>query len=57
MKDFLFKFFKSVNQLLKEKHYSKVIYSEETQNFELGVLFKLWAHHKGISLESVHNPS
>lgn len=52
MREFLFKFFKTVNKLLKEKHFSKIIYSGDTENYDLGVLFKLWAQHKGINVDT-----
>lgn len=35
MKESLFKFFKTVNHLLKERKYNKIIYKGETENYEL----------------------
>jgi hypothetical protein len=53
MREFLFKFFKIVNRLLKEKHYSKIIYSGgDVENYDLHTLFKLWAKHKEIHLDA-----
>lgn len=54
MREFLFKFFKTVNKLLKAKHYSKIIYSDG--NYDLSVLFKLWAAHKGVNIDVKTNP-
>jgi hypothetical protein len=56
MREFLFKFFKTVNKLLKDRHYSKVIYQKEGGEYDLGVLFRLWAQHKGVNIDPKGNP-
>lgn len=52
MKEFLFKFFKTVNQLLKARKYNKIIYKGDLQNYDLGTLFNLWAEHKKINFKT-----
>lgn len=56
MREFLFKYFRTVNQLVKEKHYSKVIYDEKKEEYDLETLFKLWASHKKVGIDAKSNP-
>lgn len=52
MKEFLFKFFKTINQLLKARKYNKIIYKGDLQNYDLNTLFNLWAEHKKINFKT-----
>jgi hypothetical protein len=52
MKEFIFKFYKCIKKLLKEKHFSKIIYEADREEYDLHTLFKLWAKHKGLKLAS-----
>jgi hypothetical protein len=52
MKEFLFKFFKTVNQLLKARKYNKIIYKGDLQNYDLSTLFNLWSEHKKINFKT-----
>lgn len=52
MKEFLFKFFKTINHLLKARKYNKIIYKGDQQNYDLNTLFNLWAEHKKFNFKS-----
>ncbi|CAD8066008.1 unnamed protein product [Paramecium primaurelia] len=52
MKEFLFKFFKTINHLLKARKYNKIIYKGDQQNYDLNTLFNLWADHKKFNFKS-----
>ncbi|KAM3138804.1 hypothetical protein pb186bvf_009007 [Paramecium bursaria] len=51
MREFLFSFFKTVNRLIKEKKYNKIIYDKQSENYQLKQLFDLWADHKKLNFK------
>ena len=49
MKDFIYKFFKTINRLVKEQHHDKVYFSKDN-DLHLSNLFDVWCKHKQLEI-------